>query len=104
MATLRWYEQKTARAGRSPPSPEGRRIDRSSEEQLQSKLDLPRRAEVPGWESSRLNLSKGRAGGRQNRIPEIGMVEHIEHLAPELEGESLGNLCVLCDREIRVQE
>ena len=40
----------------------------------------------------------------QNRVPEIRVVEHIEHLAAELQSESLGDLGVLGHREIGVQK
>lgn len=74
------------------------------EQKLQGKLDLSRRAKIPSREACRLNFPKRPAGGRENRVAEIRMVEDVEHLAPELEIEFLRDLCIFCDREIGVHE
>ncbi len=92
---------KRKRADRSPPSREVR-FSSPSEEQLQRKLNLPRGTEVAGRETRALNFPERSAGCGENGIAEVGMVEYVEHLAPELEREFLGQLRIFCDREVLV--
>src|ERR1700732_3592025 len=91
------------RADRNPPSLEVRFSSRS-EEQLQRKLNLPRRTEIAGRETRALNLTKCRVCYSQNRVTEVRVVENVEHFGPELQVKLLGDFRILGDREIRVQE
>src|SRR5262249_147273 len=81
----------------------------NSEDELQRKLQLPRRAGVAGWESGAVgwgDLPKRCAShhGDTPWLPKVSMVEEVEDLGPELDTQTLGNPGVLEDREIRVFE
>ena len=90
--------------GGPKPALAGNRIDESLKEQLQGKLNLPRRTEVAGWETRALDHSKRTAGCCENGIAKVRMVENIEHFAPELEIEFLGQFRIFCDREVSIEE
>src|SRR5262249_17096788 len=95
--------------------PQGRRPQlqfRRSEQELYRQLDLPRRShdrgDLPriGEISSVTTLgvsgdSTHRCEGVQTRNPEVGVVEDIEDLRPELRAQSLENLRILREQEIR---
>ena len=91
--------------GEPKPALAGKRIETDSEEQLQSKLNLPGRSEVPCWESRSLDDSKRTAiRGDEGRIAKIWMIEYVKHLCAELKIESLSDLSVFGDGEISIQE
>ena len=79
-------------------------MNRTLEQKLQGKLDLSRRAEISCREARRLDCTERSASRCEHRIAEVRMVEDIEHLASELEIEFLTDLCIFCDREIRIKE
>jgi len=81
---------KSKRANCGPPSLEVR-LSTRSEEQLQCKLNLTRRAEIPSREARACDLTKGCAGGAEgeSRVPEVRMIQNVEHHSTELQVVSL---------------
>ena len=75
-----------------------------SKQQLQSELNLPRRAEIARREACAGDDSKRAAGCGQHWIPKIGVIENIEKLAAELQVEPFGYLRVLGYRKVCVHK
>lgn len=74
------------------------------EQQFQSKLNLPCRTEVARREARTLYLPERPAGRGENRIAEVWMIENVEELASELKIEFFGDLGVLRNGEISIEE
>src|SRR5262249_52336700 len=75
-----------------------------SEHQLQSKLDLPRRAGFTSWEARGGDPAECRRADDVARLPEVRMVEKVEELGAELRARGLADLRILDDRKINVVE
>ena len=61
------------------------------------------RAKVACREARRADNPKRLARRCQDWITEVRMVEDIEHLGPELQVQPFGNLGVLANREVRIE-
>ena len=75
-----------------------------SELQQQRELDLASRAEVSRGETGAADDPKRLAGCGEDGVAKIGMVEDIEQFGAELQIEAFGDLRILGDREIGVDE
>lgn len=76
----------------------------SLELEFQRHLQLPSRAEVPGWEARAGNPSERGTLDIQIGVPEVGMIEHVEGFGAELHAHALVELRVLDHGQIGVDE
>ena len=72
--------------------------------EFQRHLQLPSRAEVPGWKARAGNPSERGALDIQIGVPEVRMIEHVEGFGAELQAHALVELCVLDHGQIAVDE
>ena len=72
--------------------------------EFQRNLQLPSRAEVPGWKARAGNPSERGALDIQIGVPEVGMIEHVEGFGAELQAHALVELGVLDHGQIAVDE
>lgn len=72
--------------------------------EFQRQLQLPSRAEVPGWKARGGDPSERGALDIQIGVPEVGMIEHVERFGAELQAHALVELCVLDQGQIAVDE
>jgi hypothetical protein len=99
-------QQPESREGGLKPALSGKKVFRNSENQLQSKLNLPRRAKVPGREPRARDFAEScaRRTEGESRIPEVRMIKDVEHFSTELQIQLLRQFRVLDDRKVRVDK
>src|SRR5688572_17049020 len=82
----------------------GRILASISKRQSHGQLNLTRRTRFARGQARPRDLTECWAADDVARRAEVGMVEHIEHIDPELQTETRAGLRVLDQRQIRVVE